>query len=51
MNEEEHDEASKRGDLHSDLCALVDKHGLEEVLWMIGVIKEDREAVAEEPSG
>lgn len=36
------EEQSKRGELHSKLCALIEEHGMHELLWMVGQIMDDR---------
>lgn len=41
MDEKEHAEASKRGDLHQALSNLVKEHGIGEVAWMLDVIQND----------
>lgn len=38
-----HAEQSKRGELHSKLCCLLEEHGGDEVLWMLAQIIEDRD--------
>lgn len=46
-SKEAHDLAHKRGELHAKLDAFVDRladeYGEEDVLWMLGVVKEERE--------
>lgn len=37
-----HAEMSKRGELHSKLWDLIEEHGMQELLWMVGQIVEDR---------
>jgi len=36
-----HAEADRRGELHSALCALVGEHSIEDVEFMVRVIRED----------
>jgi len=49
MTNEEHDQATQRGDLHEELQAMVDNHGWIGVLFMARTIAEDegRDELAE----
>ena len=40
--------AHRRGHLHARLTELVNEHGADDVLWMLGVVLEDMELVVPE---
>lgn len=41
QREQKRADEHRRGELHSALCELVEKHGIEDVRWMVGVIADD----------